>query len=163
MGIAFFFPALVICLVLISFSLSFSVEVEPEEALDAEEAPSWIDPDPIPYDSHVKPDPFEPFIRTEPERTEEERDREHLSPIERVEPGQLDLVGILSSGAPGEAPRALVELPGGKGFVLEEGMTIGMDGSRVVSIRDNGVVIEERYIDVMGEEQTRETVLELPD
>lgn len=123
--------------------------------------PSWIDPEPFEYDPQNKPNPFQPFLRQAPDSQEEEENRKDLSPLERITPSQLKLEGILSQGA-SKSATALVQLPSGKGYILQEGTRIGTQGARVESIESNRVIIREYYVDVMGEKKSKQTVLKLP-
>jgi type IV pilus assembly protein PilP len=126
------------------------------------EKPSWIDPSAFEYNPQNKPNPFEPFLRQAPSSQEEESEnREALSPLERITPSQLQLEGILSRGGT-NASVALVQLPDGKGYILEEGTRIGTEGARVERIEKSRVVVREYYIDVMGEKKSKQTILKLP-
>ena len=127
------------------------------------EIPSWINAEPFKYTATNKPNPFEPFIRRAPGTQERNTSQSRtLTPLERVSPSQLNLEGILNQGGITGENSALVELPDGKGYILRKGMRIGTEGAHVLRIEDNKVIIQQKYIDRMGEEKSRETVLKLP-
>jgi Tfp pilus assembly protein PilP len=63
-----------------------------------------------------------------------------LTPLEKLDLGQLKLVGIILSAT---GNRAIVEDAAGKGFVLREGTYVGRNSGRVTKILKEKVVIEE--------------------
>ncbi|MCF8030439.1 MAG: pilus assembly protein PilP [Desulfohalobiaceae bacterium] len=129
----------------------------------SEKIPSWINPEPFEYTARNKPNPFEPFIRRSPGTEEGNTSKNKtLTPLERISPSQLKLEGILNHGAGAAEMSALVELPNGKGYILRKGMRIGTEGARVESIQENSIIIQQQYIDRMGEKKTKQTVLKLP-
>jgi len=124
--------------------------------------PSWIDPEPFEYNPQAKPNPFQPFLRrTHAPEEEEKENQRNLSPLEKITPSQMKLEGILSQGA-SDGASALVQLPSGKGYILQKGTEIGTQGARVESIESDRVIIREYYVDVMGERKSKQTVLKLP-
>jgi Tfp pilus assembly protein PilP len=95
-------------------------------------------------------DPFRPF--TFNTRTPN-RPREHLSPLERFDLGQLNLVGVIWDA---KNPRALVEDSEGLGYVVKVGTLIGPNNGKVKSIRPQEMVIEETYVDLYGARKRRD-------
>jgi len=129
-----------------------------------EDLPSWINPPPFHYTPKDKPDPFRPFIEPEPAKSasaEEDKPQRPLTPLEKVQPTQLSLVGILDS-AHSAHPMALVELPNGKGYILQPGTRIGRNNGRVSAITPQSVTIKEEVRTILGEKKTNEVVLTLP-
>lgn len=99
-------------------------------------------------------DPFRPFtidIGPLP-------DEASLTPLQRVDLGQLKLVGVVWQAA---ARRAMVEDDAGLGYILQSGTPIGRRGGVVTLIEPGRVVVQEPYVDFYGERQSREVVLEL--
>ena len=55
-----------------------------------------------------------------------------------------------------ERPRALVEDPSGRGYVVQEGTAMGKNEGRVVTINDNLVLVRETYVDYVGDKTTKD-------
>ena len=135
---------------------SFSPESQEKAEPDALTLPSKkAEPSAAPrYSPAGKRDPFQPLaLRAKASR----RPRENLTPLERYELGQLQLVGIVSDG---KRYKALVEVMEAdkvvRGYTLEVGTPIGPDEGKVKAITPTEVVIEESYIDFYGARKTRE-------
>jgi type IV pilus assembly protein PilP len=130
-----------------------------------ETMPDWIKPPAFQYTSRGKPDPFRSFVQPEtPQADEEQKDskpKRPLTPLERIQPTQLNLVGILTNGGQKAQAMALVELPDGKGYVLRSGTRIGRNDGKVVSIGPGRVTIQERVTNIFGEKKTNKVVLKL--
>jgi len=130
-----------------------------------ETMPDWIKPPAFQYSSRGKPDPFRSFVQPEtPQQEEEQKDskpQRPLTPLERIQPTQLNLVGILTNGEQQAQAMALVELPDGKGYVLRPGTRIGRNDGKVVSIEPGRVTIQERVTNIFGEKKTNKVVLKL--
>jgi type IV pilus assembly protein PilP len=130
-----------------------------------ETMPDWIKPPAFQYSSRGKPDPFRSFVQPEtPQAEEEQKDskpQRPLTPLERIQPTQLNLVGILTNGGQKAQAMALVELPDGKGYVLRPGTRIGRNDGKVMSIEPGRVTIQERVTNIFGEKKTNKVVLKL--
>ena len=101
-------------------------------------------------------DPFRPMtLRTNIDN----RPRENLSPLERLELSQIKLVGIVWDI---KEPRAMVEDTAGLGYVLKVGTPIGSNGGKVKAIHQNEVVVEESFSDVTGGRKVQDAILRLP-
>ena len=97
-----------------------------------------------------KRDPFRPFtlnLRSNIRR------RENLSPLERYDLGQLKLVGIVLNG---KEPTAMVEDSAGLGYVVKVGTPIGASDGTVKAIKQDGIIIEEFFVDLYGARKRRE-------
>ncbi len=107
------------------------------------------------YSSAGKRDPFQPLpLRAQVKR----RPRENLSPLERYDLGQLQLVGIVWDA---KAPRAMVEDAAGLGYVVGVGTSIGPNDGKIKEIKRTEVVIEETYIDFYGARKNRQVSMKL--
>ncbi|HEX9444197.1 MAG TPA: pilus assembly protein PilP, partial [Candidatus Binatia bacterium] len=88
------------------------------------------------YSPAGKRDPFEPLaLRAQQKR----RPRENLSPLERYELGQLNLVGVVWDL---KDPRAMVEDAAGLGYVVRVGTPIGPNDGKIKQIKPSEIVIE---------------------
>jgi type IV pilus assembly protein PilP len=88
----------------------------------------------------------------------EQRPRENLSPLERLELSQLKLVAIVWDI---QEPRAMVEDTAGLGYVLKVGMPIGSNNGKVKTIERNRVVVEETLLDMTGVPKKHDVMLRL--
>ncbi|MCF8039275.1 MAG: pilus assembly protein PilP [Desulfohalobiaceae bacterium] len=147
---------LVLCALLFPVSLSAQTTELPKEM------PQWIHPPEFTYSAKGKPDPFHPVIQNRPEEVQEsEAPKRQLTPLEKVKPSQLELVGILNPGNSADESRALVELPNGKGYILTLGTAIGQHRGKVTAITADTVVIRETRTTVFGKKKKMDTVLKL--
>lgn len=114
------------------------------------------------YDPEGKIDPFKPIVMTKPEGVTtrdlaKKRKREPMTPLEKVDLGQLKLVGVILSRS---GNKALVEDPSGKGYIVTEGMYVGTNAGRVRRIGKDGIVVEEEIEDILsGKMKLKETPL----
>ncbi len=95
-------------------------------------------------------DPFQPFIKLEEKKQSRPQVFVPKTPLQRYATEELQLVGIIW-GEAGRA-RALIEDPEGKGYVVGTGTLVGDRGGRIVRIQPQEAVVEERAVDLFGEE-----------
>jgi type IV pilus assembly protein PilP len=105
------------------------------------------------YNAAGKPDPFKPFMETEPVlKTNKEKEEDlkkktparsgYISPLQRADIGQFRLLGIA-----GDENRRTAIVEDGvakKYYPLFVGTYIGLNGGRVAAILRDRVVVEER-------------------
>ena len=114
-------------------------------------------------------DPFEPLFQekqeekpgTRPGARTQTRRPEKLTPLERIDLGQLKLTAIIRTPA---GNKALVEEASGKGYIIKKGTWIGVHAGKVERITDETVVVEEEIENALGEISltTRELKLQKP-
>jgi type IV pilus assembly protein PilP len=117
---------------------------------------------PPPYNPKGKIDPFEPLFKETPEVAvvkKERKKRTPRTPLEKIDIGQLKLVGIILAKS---GNRALVEEASGKGYVIKTGTYLGTNSGKVVKIEKDKVIVAEEYEDVLGNVTTRNTEIKLP-
>ncbi len=159
--------SLLALLMLVSNSwAAVQVVKDSDSSLSAQDSmPEWIKPPDFKYTSRDKPDPFRSFVQPEtPQASDDQKASKPsrpLTPLERVQPTQLNLVGVLLNNGQGAGSMALVELPDGKGYVLRPGTRIGRSDGRVVSIAPGKVTIQEKVTNIFGEKKTNKVVLKL--
>jgi type IV pilus assembly protein PilP len=106
------------------------------------------------YDPTGLRDPFRSF--------EWERDllaeTEVRGPLEEFDVSQLSVVGVVWNV--GNA-RALIQDPSGQGFIVSEGARVGKNEGRIIKIDDSVVVVKETYVDMMGQESTKDIELRI--
>ena len=100
-------------------------------------------------------DPFRPMTLKTSALT---RSRENLSPLERLDIGQLRVVGIVWDV---KEPRAIVEDSAGLGYTVKVGTPIGSNDGRVKVIRRDQIVVEEVYEDAYGARKKRDVPMRL--
>jgi type IV pilus assembly protein PilP len=114
------------------------------------------------YDPKGKIDPFEPLFKETPKVALVKKDRKKRTPrtpLERIDIGQLKLVGIILAES---GNRALVEEASGKGYVIKTGTYLGINSGKVVKIEKDKVIVAEEYEDVLGNVTLRNTEINLP-
>ena len=101
-------------------------------------------------------DPFRPMtLRT---KVMTNRNRENLSPLERLDLGQLKIVGIVWDI---KEPRAMVEDTAGLGYTVKVGTPIGSNDGKVKAIHRNQIIIEETSADIYGQRKPRDVSMKL--
>lgn len=104
------------------------------------------------YNTAGKRDPFKPFIKIIEKKEAEPQPSKSLPPIKRYPLEQFRLVGIVSLG---QQPKAMLVDPEKNTYVLGVGDEIGNKLGKIVEVKDNGIIVEEkRYIeDVFGQKK----------
>lgn len=118
---------------------------------------------PPPYEKGGKVNPFEPLLRDEGAQSTENKltakKRIPQSPLEKIDLGQLKLVGIVAAVS---GHRALMEENSGKGYIIVKGTYIGSNSGKVVDIEIDKVVIEEEFEDAYGKTILKKREIALP-
>lgn len=109
-----------------------------------------------PYNPVGRRDPFRPFTV---DIRRPERSTDQLSPLQKLELGQLTVVGTMWSINP---PRAMIEDSVGMGYIVSIGTPIGPSGGVVTAIERQKVIVEEKVVDFYGNEQVNRIVMETP-
>jgi type IV pilus assembly protein PilP len=108
------------------------------------------------YDPTGRRDPFEPLTAIKKPIAQQEAP---LTPLEKFDLGQLRLIGVILGK--GE-PRAMVVAPDGKSYILKKGIKAGKNDGRVIEIKADAVLVEERYYDFSGEIRKSIESIQLP-
>jgi len=108
------------------------------------------------YDPTGRRDPFRSYEWEYLNR--EIANAEQAGPLEQYELGQLALLGVVWDV--GRA-RALVQDPSGMSYVVAAGARMGKNEGLVTRIDDNLVVVRERYVDLYGNESTKDIELRI--
>ncbi len=108
------------------------------------------------YSPAGKRDPFRPFIELEKKAMQV---KVPTTPLQLYDLNDLRLVGIII--LPGKKV-AMIEDPAGKGYQISVGTLIGKSGGRVVEIRKDEVVVEEKFMDDMAQTKTRRVSITIP-
>ncbi len=103
------------------------------------------------YDPTNKPNPFRPFILVNKKVAEE-------SPLQRYDLGQITLKAVIWQV---DEPKAMVEDPTGRGYVVQIGTDIGKNRGKIVKIEDRQVHVRETYVDYTGHETTKDVTLKI--
>ena len=130
-------------------------------------SPKVVAPTPAPaaepeftFDPTGLRDPFEPFLKLE-EKAKDKKPKVFVpkTPLQRYAIEEIRLVGVI--WAEGGKSVALVEDPEGKGYVVSGGTLIGDRGGRIIRIRADRVDVEERFVDLFGEENVKVVTMTL--
>ncbi len=108
------------------------------------------------YNPLGKRDPFKSLIIAEREKMV--RAREDVPPLQKIDASDLKLTGVIWDK---ERYVAMVETPDGKGFVVKEGMIVGLNKGIVKKITQRTLIIEEKIKSYVGDVRTRKVTLEL--
>ncbi len=124
------------------------------------------------YDPDERTNPFVPLFREEPEKKETEPKLtakpgipepppRRKTPLEKLDLEQLKLVGVIQSQT---GDKALVEEASGKGYIITRGTYIGIHSGRVVDIKKDRIIVEEKDEDAFGNVtiRTRELKFDRP-
>ena len=133
-----------------------SVEKKKPEPVKTEEKKEAEKEEVYTYNPSGRPDPFKPFLQFTSLR--EVSRSVPLTPLQKFEISQLKLVAILS--AP-EGNIGLVEDATGKGYFIKKGTLIGKNDGKVSKILSDRVIVEEVFLDVLGQKKVNEVSLSL--
>lgn len=101
------------------------------------------------YQADGKRDPFRSYVlEHEKEISEHER-----GPLEQFDLNQLQVVAVVWDT---NRPRALIEDPSGRDYIVSQGTPIGKNEGLVIRIDDNTVLVRETYVDYIGEKTQKE-------
>ncbi len=98
------------------------------------------------YSAVGKRDPFWSFYKEE-SRPGAGKTELPSSPLQMFEIDQLKLVAVIFGVA---QPKAMVEAPDGKGYIVQLGTLVGKNFGRVARISHNEVVVTEEFRDGKG-------------
>ena len=132
---------------------SITKKVSPAGAMKKDADSSPADPpeeksylDSISTHENWSTDPFAPIVGDKPRHVLKKELRPR-TPLETLDPGQLNLVGVMLSD---KGNTAILEDASGKGYVIKEGTYIGMNSGKVIQILRDRVIVEEEIEDVHG-------------
>jgi type IV pilus assembly protein PilP len=125
-----------------------AMQVKPPEAEMI--APRYV------YEPAGRRDPFLPLAEI---RKPVSESGQPLTPLQKFDLGQFRLIGVIIGR---NEPMAMVMAPGGQSYVLKRGIKIGKNAGQVIDIREDAVVIEERFYDFAGEYRTSVQEIQLP-
>ncbi len=108
------------------------------------------------YDPQGRRDPFRSYEWEHMKR--ELASSQQSGPLEHYDLTQLELVGVVWDV--GRA-RALVQDPSGMSYVVAAGGRMGKNEGLVTRIDDNLVVVRERYVDLYGNESTKDVEMRI--
>lgn len=108
------------------------------------------------YEPSGRRDPFLPLAQI---RKPVSESGQPLTPLQKFDLGQFRLIGVIIGR---NEPMAMVMAPGGQAYVLKRGIKIGKNAGQVTDIREDAVVIEERFYDFAGEYRTSVQEIQLP-
>lgn len=158
-----FFSAGVFFLVLTAFFIAGDALCQEASLPEGIESNKNVPDEPFTYLTEGRPDPFRPFITPRatapvgmnPDEIVDEGTE--LTGMQLFEPGQLTLVGVLTSE---RGPVAMVEDQTNKGYLLKLGTLVGRRGV-VTQIEQQQVVILESARTRAGKETTSTVIMKM--
>ncbi len=115
------------------------------------------------FDFSAKKDPFKPFVvvrqPAKPSQEESRKAAKDALPIHSFDVSQFRLIGVVLGD---RENKAMVVDPGGKGYVLKVGMTIGKNDGKVTAITTGGVDVVEQFRDDNGRVRKENIKIALP-
>jgi type IV pilus assembly protein PilP len=100
------------------------------------------------FDFSTRKDPFKPYVSvkaaTPAELTKQRREMKPVLPLHSFDVNEFKLIGAIIDP---KGNKAMVKDPGGKGYVLKVGMTIGKNEGKIVRIDLSGVDVVEQFRD----------------
>jgi len=103
------------------------------------------------YNPKGKIDPFVPLFQEKspetPIRTKKRKKRTRLTPLEKIDLGQLKLTAIILRSA---GNKGMVEEATGRGYVVIKGTPIGRNWGKITKILKDRIIIEEEVEDLLG-------------
>ena len=117
------------------------------------------------YNPQGKLDPFEPLFQEKAvavaKTRKKRKTRKRITPIEKLDLSQLQLVGVIRSLS---GNRALVEDATGKGYVVIKGTYIGTRYGKIVEILADRIIVAEEVENIYGKisVQKRPLIIQKP-
>ncbi len=138
----------------VAFSVPVGYSVAEEAEVKTETTKKKAD---FKYSGQGRRDPFKPLLKQRrpvgPARTTP------LEPLERFTLGQLKVKAVLLGF---KVPRAMVQAPDGKSYIVVPGSKIGKNRGIVQGINPEAVVVKETYYDFSGDIRTSVKQIKLP-
>jgi type IV pilus assembly protein PilP len=82
----------------------------------------------------------------------------NAKPVEKVAVEQITLKGVIWNH---KGYRAMVETPDGRGFTLKTGDRIGDKLGVITKITNNRIFVTEKIKDILGDVETKNTIMQL--
>jgi Tfp pilus assembly protein PilP len=102
----------------------------------------------------------DPFRQPQMKLANEVNEGGRVPELERFQIEQFKLMGIITGP---KKNRAMVSSPEGKIFIVSEEMRIGSRRGTVKQIRPNAVIVEEKVVNILGQEERLETSIQFKD
>lgn len=143
-------------LILTCFCVPFAISASQKEGFIRKSDIDNQDEDKFNYDPSGKRDPFVKYDASSKNKQQVRGD----TPLEQVDIKSLKLTAIMSVD---NDPRAVIENSEGKGFFVQRGTKIGLNGGVISEILENKIIISETKIDFTGQETVTTIEMSLGD
>lgn len=111
------------------------------------------------YRAAGRRDPFRSYLLDAVARRQAERTQRRVEETETFELSQYHITGVLTGTS---VPKAMVEDPSGKAYVIRIGARLGRAGGRVSRIDSTGLEVLEENLDPQGQRSQVAVSLKLP-
>lgn len=101
-------------------------------------------------------DPFSRYVA----KSDDEREDDKIPELERHELEQFKLVGVITGT---KRNKALLTAPDGKMHIVSEKMTIGTRRGVIKEITPESIVVHEKVVNLLGQEEGVDTQIEFKD
>ena len=135
-----------------------AAKVKPSAVQQEQKAPEEtkkVEHEAINYDAKGKRDPFLSLVEIIKQKPIKKRG---ASPFESYD---IDEIRLLAIAWDKDGYYALIRLPNKKNYTITEGMTLGLQGGKVIKITPNSIVIREYTKDYRGNMKPRDAILKL--
>ncbi len=109
------------------------------------------------YNPASRRDPFEALLEVRKPMVLEQQ--VPLTPLQQYDLAQLRLIGVIIGKG---KPMAMVSAPGGKSYILKKGVKVGRNNGVVIEVDSEGVLVQEKYYDFVGDVRESVQKIELP-
>ncbi len=121
-----------------------------------EDEPKAVEPE-YSYDPAARRDPFQALLEVRKPVVLEQQIP--LTPLQQFDLAQLRLIGVIIGKG---QPMAMVSAPGGKSYILKKGVKVGRNNGVVIKVDPEGVLVQEKFYDFVGDVRESVQMIELP-
>lgn len=112
----------------------------------------------VSYSPQDKRDPFYPFMTLNKVKVISQKNDVPLEPLQRFTLEELKIIGIIWDVG---KPKALVQDPQGKSYIVVENTKMGKEMGYIAAIREGEVIVVEEYADQQGNKSFQTKILKL--
>lgn len=137
---------------------------QPQKAVPAQDAAVAVaeakkpEDDTYIYDPKGRRDPFLSIIEAAKKEKEAGKKKKGARPVEAFDINEFRLLAIAKDK---NIYYAMIQLPDKKYLTIKEGATLGLYGGKVISIREESLVVREYIKNYKGEVEPKDTILRL--
>lgn len=137
---------------------------QPQKTMPAQEAAIAVtemkkpEDDTYIYNPKGRRDPFLSIIEASKKEQEAGRKKKGARPTEAFDVNEFKLLAVAKDK---DRHYAMIQLPDKKYLTIKEGATLGLYGGKVIRIQEESLVVREYIKNLIGEFETKDTILRL--